>query len=327
MRAWQVTAHGEPIDVMQIAEVPDPVPAPGEVLVRVSAVAANFPDVLLARGEYQVKPEVPFSPGVELAGVVEALGEGVTNVEVGDRIVAFHIGVLSELAVVPANAVLPAPEALSDAEASGLMVAYQTAYFALHRRAQIQSGEWLLVHAAAGGVGAASIQLGVAAGARVIAVVGDERKAEVARRQGAEAVLFRGIDDIPTRVKEITEKHGADVVVDPVGGAAFDASVRCIAFEGRLVVIGFASGEIATLKTNLTLIKNFSVEGLYWGMYAEKKPWLVAEAHEALARLAAEGKIKPVVDEIVPFEQAPEAIQKLAGGSTVGRVVIEVNPT
>lgn len=324
MRAWHVTAHGEPIEVMQLAEVPDPVPSDGEVLVRVRAVSANFPDVLLARGEYQVKPEIPFSPGIELAGVVEAIGAGVTNVVVGQRIVAFHIGVLSELAVVPVGAVLPAPEALSDAEASGLMIAYQTAYFALHRRAQIQPGEWLLVHAAAGGVGAASIQLGVAAGARVIAVVGDERKAEVAREQGAELVLFRGVDDIPARVRETTGGHGVDVVVDPVGGAAFDASVRCIAFEGRLVVIGFASGEIATLKTNLTLIKNFSVEGLYWGMYAEKRPELVLEAHIALTQLAADGKIKPVIDEIVPFEQAPVAIQKLAGGSTVGRVVIEV---
>lgn len=324
MRAWHVTAHGEPREVLRLVDVDDPTPGPGDVLVRVAAVAANFPDVLLCRGMYQVKPELPFIPGVELAGTVVALGDGVTGLTVGQRVVGGKIGVLSELAVVPAADVHPTPDALSDIEASGLMVAYQTAYFALHRRAQLQPGEWLLVHAAAGGVGAATVQLGVAAGARVIAVVGSEAKAAVARAAGAEAVLIRGVDDLPARVKEITAGHGADVVFDPVGGAAFDASTRCIAFEGRIVVIGFASGEIPQLKTNIALVKNFAVLGLYWGLYSERRPDLVIEAHEALTALAASGAIRPVVDEVVPFADAPAAIEKLAGGTTVGRVVIEV---
>ncbi len=324
MRAWHVTAHGEPREVLALVETDDPVAGPGEVLVRVAAVAANFPDVLLCRGQYQVKPELPFTPGVEFAGTVVALGEGVTAFEVGQRVVGGMIGVLSELAAVPARDVHPAPEALSDVQAAGLMVAYQTAYFALHRRARLQAGEWLLVHAAAGGVGAATVQLGVAAGARVIAVVGSEAKADVARAAGAEEVLIRGVDDLPARVKEITAGHGADVVFDPVGGAAFDASTRCIAFEGRIVVIGFASGEIPQLKTNIALVKNFAVLGLYWGLYSERRPDLVIEAHEALTALAASGGIHPVVDEVVPFESAPDAIEKLAGGSTVGRVVVEV---
>lgn len=324
MRAWHVTAHGEPREVLQLVDVDDPAPGAGEVLVRVAAVAANFPDVLLCRGMYQVKPELPFVPGVEFAGTVAGLGDGVTGFEIGQRVVGGKIGVLSELAVVPAADVHPTPDALSDIEASGLMVAYQTAYFALHRRARLQAGEWLLVHAAAGGVGAATVQLGVAAGARVIAVVGSEAKAAVARAAGAEAVLIRGVDDLPARVKEITAGHGADVVFDPVGGAAFDASTRCIAFEGRIVVIGFASGEIPQLKTNIALVKNFAVLGLYWGLYSERRPDLVIEAHEALTALAASGAIRPVVDEVVPFAEATAAIEKLAGGTTVGRVVIEV---
>ncbi|MCR2783177.1 MULTISPECIES: NADPH:quinone oxidoreductase family protein [unclassified Microbacterium] len=326
MRAWHVTGHGEPADVLEQVEVADPIPDAGEVLVRIAAVAANFPDVLLARGQYQVKPDLPFIPGVEFAGRVAALGPGVEGFSVGQRVVGSKIGVLSDLAAVPARDLQPTPDALDDVAASGLMIAYQTAWFALHRRAGLQAGEWLLVHAAAGGVGAATVQLGVAAGARIIAVVGSEAKAAVARELGAEAVLVRDVDDIPARVKEITGGHGADVVFDPVGGSAFDASTRCVAFEGRIVVIGFASGEIPTLRTNVALVKNFAVLGLYWALYSQRRPDLVAEAHAALTRLAAEGAIRPVVDEVVPFERAPEAIQKLAGGQTTGRVVIEVAP-
>lgn len=325
MRAWHVTRHGEPIDVLELVEVDDPTPEAGEVLVRVGAVAANFPDVLLARGQYQVKPELPFVPGVEFAGEIIGLGDGVESLSIGQRVVGGKIGVLSELVTIAATDLHATPESLSDIAASGLMVAYQTAWFALHRRAALHSGEWLLVHAAAGGVGAATVQLGVAAGARVIGVVGSEAKAAVARDAGAGHVLIRGVDDIPARVKEITGGHGADVIFDPVGGPAFDASTRCVAFEGRIVVIGFASGEIPTLKTNVALVKNFAVLGLYWGLYSEKRPDLVAAAHAELTSLAAAGAIRPVVDEVVPFERAPEAIAKLAGGQTTGRVVIEVS--
>jgi len=324
MRAWHVTRHGEPEDVLELVEVEDPTPDAGEVRVRVAAVAANFPDVLLSRGQYQVRPDLPFIPGIEFAGTVDALGPGVEGLAVGDRVVGGKIGLLSELAVVPARDLHPTPDALDDVAASGLMIAYQTAWFALHRRAALQEGEWLLVHAAAGGVGAATVQLGVAAGARVIAVVGSEAKAAVARDLGAEEVLVRGVDDIPARVKEITAGHGADVVFDPVGGSAFEASTRCVAFEGRIVVIGFASGDVPTLRTNVALVKNFAVLGLYWALYSQQRPDLVAQAHEELTRLAASGAISPLVDEVVPFERAPEAIQKLAGGQTTGRVVIEV---
>jgi NADPH:quinone reductase len=324
MRAWRVTAHGEPADVMSLDEIPRPVPGEGEVLIRVAAVAANFPDVLLARGEYQVKPELPFVPGIELSGTVAGFGTGADagGLALGDRVVASKIGVLSEYAVVAENDVHPAPPALDDVEASGLIVAYQTAWFALHRRARLEADEWVLVHAAAGGVGAAAVQLAVAAGARVIGVVGSEAKVAAARGAGASDVLIRGVDDIPARVKEITGRHGADVIFDPVCGSAFDASTRCVAFEGRIVVIGFASGEIPTLKVNHTLVKNFAVLGLYWGLYAATRPDLVQGAHAELIRLAGEGAIAPIVDHVVPFDRAPEAITALAGGATTGRVVI-----
>ena len=324
MRAWRVTSLGEPADALSLDIVPVPAPAPGEVLLRVGAVAANFPDVLLARGQYQVRPELPFVPGVECSGTIVAVGDGVTGLEVGHRVVAAKIGVLAEYAVVAASAVQRVPDALSDVAASGLTIAYQTAWFALHRRAALRSGEWLLVHAAAGGVGVATVQLGVAAGARVIGVVGSEAKAAVARAAGAEHVLVRGADDIAASVKQITDGHGADVVFDQVGGDAFQASTRCIAFEGRIVVIGFASGEIPTLTVSHTLVKNYSVVGLYWGLYQERFPELVAEAHADLMRLFAEGAIDPVVDHVVPFDRAPEALTALASGATVGRVVVEV---
>ncbi|WP_234988126.1 NADPH:quinone oxidoreductase family protein [Demequina sp. NBRC 110056] len=324
MRAWQVTSLGEPEAALELRDLDAPEPGPGEVLIRTRAVSANFPDVLLCRGLYQVKPELPFSPGIELVGDVLALGDGVAGLEVGDRVIGSKIGVLAEQAILPASDVWAAPASLSDAAASGLTVAYQTAWFALHRRASLQAGEWLLVHAAAGGVGLAAVQLGVAAGAHVIGVVGSEAKAAVAREAGAEVVVVRGEQDIAAAVKDATGGRGADVVFDPVGGDAFTASTKCIAFEGRIVVVGFAGGDIQTLPAGHVLVKNYSVLGLHWGMYPGIRPDLVDEARADLTRLADEGAITPVVDHAVPFEEAPAALTALAGGATVGRVVIEV---
>jgi NADPH2:quinone reductase len=325
MRAWRVTRLGEPAEALSLDTVPVPVPGAGEVLVKVAAVAANFPDVLLCRGEYQVKPELPFTPGIECVGTVAALGDGVSPLTVGERVVGSKIGVLSEYAVLPASDVWAAPSSLSDAEAAGLTVAYQTAWFGLHRRAALRQGEWLLVHAAAGGVGLAAVQLGVAAGARVIGVVGSEAKAAVAREAGAEIVLVRGVDDLVAGVKSATGGHGADVVFDPVGGAAFDASTKCIAFEGRIVVVGFAGGTIPTVPAGHVLVKNYSVVGLHWGLYRGVRPDLIDEARAALTRSADEGRIHPVVDHVVPFADAPQALTALASGTTVGRVVISVS--
>ncbi|MEF3405462.1 NADPH:quinone oxidoreductase family protein [Agromyces sp. CCNWLW203] len=334
MRAWRVARHGEPVDVLELHEVPVPAPGPGELLLRTGAVAVNFPDVLLSRGEYQVRPELPFVPGIELVGEVVAVGEGVAAeadaagiraFEPGDCVVASRIGVLSEYALVTAEAAHLAPASLDDVQAAGLVIAYQTAWFGLHRRARLQAGETLLVHAAAGGVGTAAVQLGVAAGARVIAVVGSEAKAETARAAGAESVIVRAeTEDFAAVVTELTGGRGADVVFDPVGGDAFTRSTKCIAFEGRIIVVGFASGEIPPVRANHALVKNYSVLGLHWALYQQRRPDLVREAHEELVRLADSGAIAPVVGGVVDFGGAPAAIQELAGGATVGRLVVRV---
>ncbi|WP_066589362.1 NADPH:quinone oxidoreductase family protein [Cellulomonas timonensis] len=322
MRAWQAQAAGEPRDVLRLVDVERPEAGPGQVLVRALAVAANFPDVLLARGQYQVKPPLPFTPGIELCGEVVAVGEGVSRLAPGQRVIGSKIGVLAEYSVLDAALVFPAPEPLSDAEAAALYVGHQTGHFGLHRRARIQAGETLLVHAAAGGVGTAAVQLGKAAGARVVGVVGTAAKAGVARAAGADVVVDRSAEDFVDVVMEATGGRGADVVYDPVGGDAFDRSTRCIAFEGRIVVVGFAGGVIQTARASHALLKNYAVLGLYWGLYAERRPDLVAATHDELTRLAWAGQVRPVVRQIVPFAQAADAIQELAGGVTVGRVVI-----
>ncbi|MGF0116620.1 NADPH:quinone oxidoreductase family protein [Promicromonospora sp. Marseille-Q5078] len=331
MRAWRVVRHGEPSEVLELADVPVPEPGPGEVLVRVRAVAVNFPDALLARGRYQVQPELPFVPGIELSGDVAALGPGVSarRVAVGDRVVGSTIGVLSQYATVPVESVRLAPETLDDAQAAALTIAYQTAWFGLHRRAGLRAGETLLVHAAAGGVGTAACQLGAAAGARVIGVVGSEAKADVARAAGAERVIVRGADradgaDLAAQVKELTAGAGADVVFDPVGGTSFEQSTRCVAFEGRIVVVGFASGEIPPVRANHALVKNYSVLGLHWALYQQRRPDLVDDAHARLTELAAAGRVRPVVEGVVEFGDAPAAVQRLADGRTTGRLVVRV---
>lgn len=324
MRAWQVEAAGEPRDVLRLVDVPRPEAGPGQVLVRALAVAVNFPDVLLARGEYQVRPPLPFTPGIELCGEVVEVGAGVEHLQRGDRVIGSRIGVLAQYAVLDAALVFPAPEQLSDAEAAALYVGHQTGHFGLHRRARLQAGETLLVHAAAGGVGTAAVQLGKAAGAHVIGVVGNAAKVEVARAAGADVVVDRSAEDFVDVVRASTQGRGADVVYDPVGGEVFDRSTRCVAFEGRIVVVGFAGGVIQTARANHALVKNYAVLGLYWGLYAERRPDLVADTHRELTRLAATGQVRPVVRQVVPFEQAAAAIQELGDGTTVGRVVIAV---
>jgi len=322
MLAWQVERLGEPIDVMSLNEIDVPAIGPGEVLVRARAIAINFPDALLARGEYQVKPELPFSTGLELCGEVVQVGAEVSHLKVGERVIGSKIGVLAEYSALDAALVFPAPASLSDEEASALYIGHQTGYFGLHRRAQLKKGETLLVHAAAGGVGTAAVQLGKAAGARVIGVVGSTAKIAVAEAAGADHVIDRSADDFVAVVNELTEGRGADVIYDPVGGDVFERSTKCIAFEGRLVVVGFASGAIGVAKANHALVKNYGILGLHWGLYAAKAPHLIAEAHRELTQLADAGEVRPIIGRTLPFDEAAEAIQELAGGATVGRLVV-----
>ncbi|OPF78911.1 alcohol dehydrogenase [Streptomyces antioxidans] len=324
MQAWRVHDNGEPGEVMRLDEVPDPPAGPGQLLLRVGAVNVNFPDALLCRGQYQVRPPLPFTPGVEVCGEVVAVGEGAEG-EVGSRVLAtptLPAGGFAELVPVEASAALPAPDALDDAEAAALHIGYQTGWFGLHRRARIQSGETLLVHAAAGGVGSAAVQLGKAAGATVIGVVGGADKARVARELGCDLVLDRRADDIVAAVKEATGGRGADVVYDPVGGDAFVKSVKCIAFEGRIVVVGFASGVVPQAALNHALVKNYAILGLHWGLYNTHDPAAIRACHEELTKLAAQGTVKPLVSERVSLQDAAGAVQRVADGVTTGRVVV-----
>jgi NADPH2:quinone reductase len=315
MQAWQVHENGEPSEVMRLEDVERPTPGDGQVLLKVRAANVNFPDALLCRGQYQVRPPLPFTPGVEICGETED----------GRRVIAnpaLPHGGFAEYVVADAGAVLPAPDALDDAEAAALHIGYQTGWFGLHRRAHLQAGETLLVHAAAGGVGSAAVQLGKAAGATVVGVVGGAGKAAVARELGCDVVIDRHAEDVVTAVKEATGGRGADVVYDPVGGAAYAQSAKAVAFEGRIVVVGFASGTIPSPALNHALVKNYAILGLHWGLYNTKNPKLIQHCHEQLTGLAAQGTIKPLVSERVPLSAAASAVQRVADGTTTGRIAV-----
>ncbi|WP_046468890.1 NADPH:quinone oxidoreductase family protein [Allosalinactinospora lopnorensis] len=324
MHAFRVHEVGEPGEVLRLESVDPPRPGPGQVLVRVRAAAVNFPDALLCRGTYQSKPPLPFTPGLELSAEVAELGDGVTGVGVGDRVLGtteLPTGAFAEYALMSADTLFPAPASLSDEEAASLFIGYQTGWFALHRRAGLRSGETVLVHAAAGGVGSAAVQLAKAAGARVIGVVGGPEKAKVAAGLGADTVVDRNTEDFVAVTKELTEGRGADIVFDPVGGDSFTRSTKCIAFEGRIVIIGFASGTIPQPALNHALVKNYSLLGLHWGLYRQRAPELIGQAHLRLTELAEQGLVKPLVSERLGRAELADGVQRLADGATVGRLV------
>ncbi|MFD8827966.1 NADPH:quinone oxidoreductase family protein [Streptomyces sp. NPDC059605] len=315
MQAWRVHRNGEPSEVMRLEEIDRPTPGDGQVLIEVLAANVNFPDALLCRGQYQVRPPLPFTPGVEVCG----------RTPDGRRVLATPAlpnGGFAEYVVADEAALLPAPEALDDAEAAALHIGYQTGWFGLHRRANLRAGETLLVHAAAGGVGSAAVQLGKAAGATVIGVVGGAEKARTAAELGCDLVVDRHTQDIVAAVKEATGGRGADVVYDPVGGDAYAKSVKCVAFEGRVVVVGFASGVIPTPALNHALVKNYSILGLHWGLYNTKDPAAVRACHDELTRLAAQGTVKPLISERVEPAGAAKAVQRVADGASTGRIVV-----
>jgi NADPH2:quinone reductase len=304
-----------------LADVPDPVRGVGHVLIRVRAASLNFPDLLMTEGKYQLKPPLPFTPGMEVAGeVVEAEAE--SGFAVGSRVVCgTRLGGFAEFVVADASSVRAIPDNLDFAAAASIGAAYNTAYVSLVRCARVQPGEWVLVHGATGGVGLAAVDLAKALGARVIATSRSAEKLAVVAGEYLpdEALLAPGFRDA---AKQITA-GGADVIFDPVGGDVFDESTRCIAFGGRLLVIGFTSGRIATVPTNIPLIKGFSVIGVRAGEYGRRFPDKGRENHDAIWTLAAEGKIRPRVDRHYPLADWRDAFEAMRDSRMVGKIVIE----
>jgi NADPH:quinone reductase len=325
MTAWQVGDLGDPADVLRRVEVSVPQPGPGQVLVEVYSTALNFPDVLLARGQYQERPPLPFVPGVEFSGIVVAAGTGVDPHRVGERVVgtaALPHGALARYALANDTDALPAPPGLDDVSASAFLISYHTAWFGLFRRAGLRVGETLLVHAAVGGVGSAAVQLGKAAGARIVGVVGGPFKAMAAQELGIDVVVDRTRDDVVSAVRAATDGRGVDVVFDPVGGRSYDASTKVVAFEGRIVVVGFASGVIPQPPLSHALVKNYSILGLHWGLYRSKDPALVRRCHDELMGHVAHGVVQPLIADQLPFDQAADGLTRLAAGDVVGRLTV-----
>jgi NADPH:quinone reductase len=318
MHTW-----GEP-ETMRLDEILTVSPGRGEVRVRNHAAALNFFDILQVQGKYQIKPAFPFTPGAEVAGVVDALGDGVSSVRVGDRVAAMLSGGgFAEFSIAPAASVFSIPEKLSFNEAAAMPIVYHTSYFALTHRTVLRAGEWLLVHAGASGVGMSAIQIGKALGARVIATAGSEAKRAFAMKQGADHALDYSDANWVDRVKEITG-GGANVIYDPVGGDVFDLSTKCIAPEGRLLVIGFASGRIPAIAANRILLKNISVVGVLWGGYVQTHPEYPAAVHDALLEMFEAGEICPVVGATYPFDELPRGLRDLADRKVLGKAVLRV---
>lgn len=305
-----------------VKDIPMPEPGPGEVRIRVRAAAVNFPDLMQTRGEHQHKPQVPFVPGMELAGEVDAVGPGVSALAPGDAVAGGGRSGMAEYAVLPAAGLRRKPEALSFSQAAGYAVAYLTAYVAFERCARLQAGEWVLVHGAAGGVGLAAVDLAQIMGARVIAASASDAKLAVIAAEYAPDATVNVTGGFRERVKEITGGHGADVIYDPVGGDVFDESLRCIAFGGRILSIGFASGRLPVLPVNIALIKGFSVMGVRAGEYGRRFPEKGRENHAAIWKLAEEGKVKPRVHAEYPLSEWREAFDSLADRKVIGKTII-----
>lgn len=317
MRAFQVTEYGK---TPEVTEVETPVPGPGEVRVKIAACGLNFADLLMVTGEYQERPPLPFALGMEMAGTVEALGEGVSAPAVGTRVGVFGgRGGLAEHAVIPAVRCVPLADSMSFVEAAAFPVAYGTSHVALSHRAKLKEGETLLVLGAAGGVGLTAVEIGKLMGARVIACARGADKLAVAQKAGADHLIDSETEDLREAVKAL---GGCDVVYDPVGGDQFMAALRATRPEGRLVTIGFASGEIPKIPANLLLVKNLTAIGFYWGGYMAFRPEVVTESLAQLYRWHGEGRLHPHVSHTLPLERAAEGLELLRSRKSTGKVVI-----
>ena len=321
MKAIVCRKISEDIGTLKVEEIELPALKPHEARVRIRAAAVNFPDILTVQGKYQHKPPLPFTPGTEASGDVVAVGGAVSDVRIGDRVILGGLGCYAEEAQVAASSLRKIPQGVGYGEAAAFTVAYLTAYVALVRRAQLQSGEWLLVHGAAGGVGLAAVDLGKYLGAKVIATASSEAKRSFLKAYGADHVLAPSGFREP--VKELTGGNGADVIYDPVGGDVFDESTRCIAFDGRIAIIGFTSGRIPAIGVNMPLIKGYSILGVRAGEYGRRYPERGRQNMLAINKLLAEKKIRPHVHASFPLARAVDAMRMLQDRSVIGKVVIE----
>lgn len=322
MKAIVCDAFG-PIDDLQYKDVADPVAEPGHVVVNVEAAGVNFPDGLLVQGLYQMQPDFPFVPGNEVAGTIVELGEGVSHLHVGQRVIALsNLGGYAEKARIAATHVLPLPDAIHVNEGAALVTAHATAHHALKQRAKLQPGETLVVTGAAGGTGLAAVQIGKTMGAKVIAVCSTEEKLALAKEYGADVLINYKENDLKETLKEVTAGKGADVVYECVGGDTFHACSRSMAWEGRLLVVGFAGGEIPKFPVNLALVKGYSVMGVFWGAFTQHDPKGFAQNMQELLTWYVQGKVKVVVDEAVPLHQATQAMKKVMNREVKGKMVV-----
>jgi NADPH:quinone reductase len=322
MRAVLCRSYGSP-EQLVVEELPDLQPSSGQAVVTVKACGVNFPDTLIIAGKYQFRPEPPFSPGGEVAGVVKAVGEGVTNVKPGDRVIALMPwGGYAEEVATDATRLVPIPDGVSFVQAAALLTTYGTTIYALADRAQMKPGETLLVLGAAGGVGLAAIQLGKLMGARVLAAASSAEKLALCKREGADELIDYSKEDLKERVKTLTKGAGVDVVYDPVGGSHSEAALRATAWNGRLLVIGFAAGEIPKIPLNLTLLKGASIVGVFWGQFTLREPKAAAAQFAQLLAWVAEGKLTPHVHAELPLTEAAAAMRLLLDRKVQGKVVL-----
>ena len=306
-----------------VEEVPSPKAAHGQIVLSVKACGVNFPDTLIIQGKYQFKPELPFSPGGEVAGIVKEVGEGVTRVKRGDRVIAFNTwGGFAEEIAVDAERTIAMPPAMDFVPASAFVLTYGTSYHALKDRADLKAGETLLVLGAAGGVGLAAIQLGKAMGAKVIAAASNDGKLQICRQNGADEVINYGTEDLRARIKALTAGKGIDVVYDPVGGPYSEPALRDMAWNGRFLVVGFAAGEIPKVPLNLTLLKGCSIVGVFWGAFTKNEPERNRENNYDLMAMYAAAKVRPHIHATYPLERAANALNEVLNKRVTGKVVL-----
>lgn len=322
MQAW-LCENPIGVEALSFKNMPTPAPAQGQICVAIKAASLNFPDLLIVQGKYQMKPPTPFVPGTEFAGVVEAVGDGVKGFKPGDRVAAFAgTGGFATHACIPATLAMPLPPDFAFEDAAAFICTYATSHHALIDRAALQPGETVLVLGAAGGVGTASIQVAKAAGAKVIAAVSSDDKAKRCLELGADAVINYSKGQLREELKTLTEGRGPDVVVDPVGGDLAEPVFRSIAWRGRYLVIGFAQGAIPALPLNLALLKGASLVGVFWGEFAKREPQHNARMLGELASWYAQGRIKPVLDSVLPLAELPKAFERMSSRQVVGKVVL-----